>query len=325
MQEPADYMYRVGASIFYVRSQLKHPAPSQAANPFSPPRPSAQAMMASPAKQAASQQGYQSTLYSNVPAQQSQQSGSTKYKPTIIKRANEKNNNIKSAVGGSNNTDPFKSGSARSSSGSSDWSDYSHTSSKQQQRYGNIPTAWDEPPEQHRKPPLPAVAATIIKPIIATKPSLAPKPTTLLANRGSTESSTAWTGFSASNNKLEIQNSVSHVQRNYYDDPPNSEFDEDEDQDDSYVSPPMPTESPPPPPPDVALNQWVDSTADVQTTYVDSTYTSHNVNVRIGSKLIIAIYLLAEVTFCNSFFRARRLIGRMQSHCTIISLMLTAT
>lgn len=270
-------MYRVGASIFYVRSQLKNPGQSNpVSNPFSPPRPSAQAMLASPAKNPTYRT---STLYSNVPTQS--QPGSIKGNPTIIKRptnSNESNNNVMKPGGFSFGYG--ESSSIRSSSGSSDWSDYSQTSStnNQQQRYGNIPVAWDEPIAQNDEPlqqhphqPQPqqtktVVVPTIIKPPIATKPSLLPKP-----NLG---------GFSLKPGVLAAAPVVKagtekRESWNYYDEPPDGDSDFDEEgHEDSYVSPPMPNEPPPPPPSDVA--DFVENTVAAVGEYAESESTYAN-------------------------------------------------
>lgn len=263
-------MYRVGASIFYIRSQLKNPASTvQTANPFSPPRPSAQAMLSSPAKTTPSR-------YSNVNVP-SQSGAGPKYNPTIIKGATENNNTIKPAFGGA---PKFGDGSLRSSSGSSDWSDYSQPSQPQGQpaQYGNVPLAWDEPPVQHIQPQA-KVFPTIIKPVLASKPSLLPKPGAgSLATRSSVVAQP--TGNPHWKNVISESQNDEASRRNYYDDPPDSDF-EDE-LDDSIVSPPMPSEPPPPPPPELGLNNW---TNNEEQGYVDSAYGNqgrNSVRIMIG-------------------------------------------
>jgi hypothetical protein len=272
-------MYRVGASIFYFKSELKHSATSApTVNPFSPPRPSAQSMLSSPVKLPTPVQPQSSSRshYGNVPSNAVAGAvAAPKHNPTIIKRATENNNSISKYPPG----DPQ--GSFRSSSGSSDWSDFSQNSAsnhqQQQQRYGNIPTmqTWDEPPALNRPMAPPPVAKieptkpqvihvpTIIKPVSSNKPSLLPKP----ALKGKAPSAPITNQSESFQQIRQTMESGIH-QRNYYDDPPDSDFEEEDGDDDdfnedSFASPPMPSEPPPPPPPEAgAVDDWVDSTKD---------------------------------------------------------------
>lgn len=296
MQDPNEYSYRVGASIFYIKSPLKnsisHKAPTQ--NPFSPPRPSAD-----------SQQKSIITATSNLNAAwNSPQHSSTSAYPTswdtppasntngfhakpaaapvaaaasssssvISKFQNssslDNNNTIKSSYQTPSPWSPVGASSSSNASScdrtSAAFNDFG--SQPAQPRYGNVSEFKKELSATlsgasgvSRKP-------TIIRPVSKVQSNV---------DRSSTASAVAAAAVQSTLKNADPYGELD--QKNYYDVPPDEDDDFDDSDamnDSSFVSPPMPSEPPPPPPPDVlAVDEWVNSTtgvADYPDTYSDS-------------------------------------------------------
>ena len=225
-------MYRVGASIFYVKSPLKNSESDNQASlqqPFSPPRPSAQSLLSSPMKTVTAtseNQGVRNPTIIRAYGGGSTSSNNSNSSGSTINQINNANN--------SNNN----------------WNSQQHTA---QTRYSNVPLTWDEPP----KPTKP----------VSTHPPIAPKPTIIRPPISTSNNITPPSLAPSTNNNLNT--TKTSTERNYYDLPPESDEENDEESagDDSFASPPMPDEPPPPPPPDLEVEQWVEGTTDADNYY----------------------------------------------------------